>query len=99
MAGQKLSEESILAFRDNLILEEKSTCTTEKYLRDVCAFFRFAGEKPVTKELVMDYKKALVGAGESWSHSFCVYLESDLRNKKEKKTTPDKNCESFTEID
>lgn len=63
MAGQKLSEESILAFRDNLILEEKSIYTTEKYLRDVCAFFRFAGEKPVTKELVMDYKKALVGAG------------------------------------
>ncbi len=63
MAGPKLSEESILAFRDNLILEEKSTYTTEKYLRDVCAFFRFAGEKPVTKELVMDYKKALVGAG------------------------------------
>ena len=57
MAGPKLSEESILAFRDNLILEEKSTYTTEKYLRDVCAFFRFAGEKPVTKELVMDYKK------------------------------------------
>ena len=63
MAGQKLSEESILAFRDNLILEEKSTYTTEKYLRDVCAFFHFAGAKPVTKELVMDYKKALVGAG------------------------------------
>ena len=63
MAGPKLSEESILAFRDNLILEEKSTYTTEKYLRDVCAFFRFAGEKPVTKELVMDYKKTLVGAG------------------------------------
>lgn len=63
MAGQKLSEESILAFRDNLILEEKSIYTTEKYLRDVCAFFRFAGAKPVTKELVMDYKKALVGAG------------------------------------
>ena len=57
MAGQKLSEESILAFRDNLILEEKSIYTTEKYLRDVCAFFRFAGAKPVTKELVMDYKK------------------------------------------
>lgn len=63
MAGQKLSEEGILAFRDNLILEEKSIYTTEKYLRDVCAFFRFAGAKPVTKELVMDYKKALVGAG------------------------------------
>ena len=63
MAGPKLSEESILAFRDNLILEEKSTYTTEKYLRDVCAFFRFAGEKPVTKELVMDYKKSFGGSG------------------------------------
>ena len=44
MAGPKLSEESILAFRDNLILEEKSTCTTEKYLRDVCAFFALLGK-------------------------------------------------------
>lgn len=44
MAGQKLSEESILAFRDNLILEEKSTYTTEKYLRDVCAFFALLGK-------------------------------------------------------
>ena len=63
MAGPKLSEESILAFRDNLILEEKSTYIPEILFRGVCAFFRFAGEKPVTKELVMDYKKALVGAG------------------------------------
>ena len=44
MAGPKLSEESILAFRDNLILEEKSTYTTEKYLRDVCAFFALLGK-------------------------------------------------------
>lgn len=63
MTDRRLSEESILIFRENLILEEKSTYTTEKYLRDVCAFFRFAGEKPVTKELVMAYKSALVGAG------------------------------------
>lgn len=63
MTERRVSEESILAFRDNLILEEKSTYTTEKYLRDACAFLRFAGEKPVTKELVMDYKRALVGAG------------------------------------
>lgn len=63
MTDRRLSEERILIFRENLILEEKSTYTTEKYLRDVCAFFRFAGEKPVTKELVMAYKSALVGAG------------------------------------
>lgn len=63
MTDRRLSEERILIFRENLILEEKSTYTTEKYLRDVCAFFRFAGEKPVTKELVMAYKSALVEAG------------------------------------
>lgn len=49
MAGPKLSEESILAFRDNLILEEKSTYTTEKYLRDVCAFFSLCWGKTCNK--------------------------------------------------
>ena len=97
MAGQKLSEESILAFRDNLILEEKSTYTTEKYLRDVCAFFRFAGEKPVTKELVMDYKKALVGAGKAGA-IFSAFIWNLICETRKEKTTPDKNCESFTGI-
>ena len=39
MKERILIEENILAFYEYLILEEKSTATIEKYLRDVRAFF------------------------------------------------------------
>ena len=38
MAERIISEETINAFREYLVLEEKSTATVEKYLRDVRAF-------------------------------------------------------------
>lgn len=38
MEERILSEETINAFREYLVLEEKSTATVEKYLRDVRAF-------------------------------------------------------------
>ena len=37
MAERILSEETIFAFHEYLVLEEKSTATVEKYLRDVRA--------------------------------------------------------------
>lgn len=48
--------ERIEDFRNFLHQQEKSPATVEKYLRDVRAFSRFVGERPVTKELVMAYK-------------------------------------------
>lgn len=60
MTERILSEETIHAFGKHLILEEKSTATMEKYLRDVRGFSRFAGPRPVNKELVIAYKKDLV---------------------------------------
>lgn len=42
MAERIISEETINAFREYLVLEEKSTATVEKYLRDVRAFHLFA---------------------------------------------------------
>ena len=48
------------AYRRSLIQAEKSGATVEKYLRDVRAFLVYAGEKPLTKDLVMDYKRRLV---------------------------------------
>ncbi len=39
--------------------EEKSKATVEKYRRDVKAFIEFAGHTPVTKTLVVEYKKHL----------------------------------------
>lgn len=47
-------------FHDYLVLEEKSAATVEKYLRDVRAFFCFAGCSQITKERMMDYKKSLI---------------------------------------
>ncbi len=45
MAERILSEETINAFREYLVLEEKSTATVEKYLRDVRAFHLFACQR------------------------------------------------------
>lgn len=46
-------------FRKNLIREEKSTATVEKYMRDVRAFSNYTGKKELTKEMVIGYKKRL----------------------------------------
>lgn len=60
MKNKILSEQKIGEFQSYLMREEKSAATMEKYIRDVRAFFAFAGEKEVTKELVMAWKEALV---------------------------------------
>ena len=63
MAERILSEETINTFREYLVLEEKSTATVEKYLRDVRAFHLFAYQQAVTKEWMMAYKKYLIEKG------------------------------------
>ena len=63
MKGKLMTAETIAAYRQKLIAEEKSAATVEKYLRDVRAFFAFAGEAALTKELVMAYKRRLVERG------------------------------------
>lgn len=50
MAERILSEETVFDFHEYLVLEEKSTATVEKYLRDVRAFHLFLDGQPVTKE-------------------------------------------------
>ncbi len=47
-------------FRATLVGEEKSKATVDKYLRDLETFYRFAGGKVITKELVIRYKQELV---------------------------------------
>ena len=59
MAERKITENQIQLFHQYLIREEKSTATMEKYLRDVRAFAAYVGERSVTKEEVLDYKKHL----------------------------------------
>lgn len=60
MADKMITEKLIDTFRQTLIEEEKSTATVEKYLRDIRAFFAFAGQAVLTKELVMAYKRKLM---------------------------------------
>lgn len=55
-----LSGEKIYAFREYLLREEKSAATVEKYLRDAGAFAAFAGDRQITKELTVSFKKSLV---------------------------------------
>jgi len=63
MAQKYLTEKSIAQYCQTLIREEKSTATAEKYLRDIRAFFAFAGTAELTKELVVAYKRRLLDQG------------------------------------
>lgn len=59
MKGRILTKEIISDFKEHLILEERSTATVEKYIRDVKAFSAFVNGAVVTKEVVIEYKKHL----------------------------------------
>jgi len=56
-----LSAEHMDGFSSHLIREEKSTATRKKYLRDIRAFLDYAGQRAVTKEVVLGWKQWLIG--------------------------------------
>ena len=58
MKGRYITARTITDFRENLILEERSAATIEKYIRDIKAFTEYASEA-ITKEAVIAYKKHL----------------------------------------
>ena len=55
-----ITEETIDSFRKELVLEEKSKATVDKYVRDILAFAKYAEGKEIDKELVIAYKRILV---------------------------------------
>lgn len=63
MKGRILTEKIISEFEKYLTLEEKSPVTIEKYIRDVTAFLIFLSGRPVSKEIVIEYKQRLVNDG------------------------------------
>lgn len=63
MCEQIILEEDVSCFSRYLFMEEKSTATIQKYIRDVRAFMRFAGKAQVTKEVAMAYKKECLDLG------------------------------------
>lgn len=54
-----ITEEIIDEFKKHLHLEEKSENTIEKYMRDIKAFWQYAGTQVITKELEIAYKENL----------------------------------------
>lgn len=59
MNGRILTAEIIDDYRENLVLQEKSAATIEKYIRDVKAFSKYAQSNVITKEIVITYKNYL----------------------------------------
>ena len=63
MAERILSLQHLNAFRENLIREEKSAATVEKYLRDAGAFLAYSVGRIITKEHTVAYKHSLQERG------------------------------------
>ena len=63
MTERILSSQHLKEFRENLIREEKSAATIEKYLRDAGAFLAYSAGQPITKELTVTYKQSLQEQG------------------------------------
>lgn len=57
--NRKMTQTQLEQFQKILIEDERSTATIRKYLRDVRAFWMFAGDETVTKETVIRYKQYL----------------------------------------
>lgn len=60
MENRSISAENIAAFAAYLRAEERSSGTVEKYLRDVCTFAAWLGDRPMTKELAAAWKDTLL---------------------------------------
>lgn len=63
MEERILTNIQIRNFSGYLLREEKSTATCQKYIRDVRGFMSFVGTSPVTKEMVLAWKKNLERQG------------------------------------
>ena len=59
MEGRVITAKMIAAFKEHLILEERSVATIQKYIRDVKAFTAYAQNSAISKEIVIAYKKYL----------------------------------------
>ncbi len=63
-----LTDEMISQYRQMLMEEEKSPETVKKYCHDVTAFQSFMGGQELSKEAVIDYKRALM---EDYDYTAC----------------------------
>ena len=66
MNERKITSTLLDVYKDYLIRDEKSEATISKYLHDVRVFAEFAQDRPIDKNLVLEYKDML---GEAYSVS------------------------------
>ena len=59
MERLRTDETQIQAFAAYLRENEKSAATVEKYVRDVCAFFAFVGDRAIDRQEILEYKSHL----------------------------------------
>ncbi len=59
MDNRILTDSIMLNYHRNLVAEEKSSATVDKYMRDIKVFCEYAGKAVITKELVIAYKAYL----------------------------------------
>ena len=63
MKNHLFTEQHIRAYAHHLLLEEKSSATTEKYLRDIRAFACWLDHREISKELATAWKSHLLEQG------------------------------------
>ncbi|MBS7297708.1 MAG: site-specific integrase [Eubacteriales bacterium] len=56
----KMTQKMIEDYRKFLFDEEKASATVEKYVRDVTAFMKWANNKSIEKQIVLEYKNYLI---------------------------------------
>ena len=56
---RKITTEIIEAYKNYLVIEEKSQSTIDKYLRDVREFAEWLGDREFDKTVVLTYKTEL----------------------------------------
>ncbi len=56
---RSITDDLIKKYRTNLIEEEKSPATLEKYIRDITAFAAWVGDRELNKTTVLEYKEHL----------------------------------------
>ncbi len=59
MKTRKITQNMLQSFEQNLMEEEKSRATLEKYMRDVRHFALYVGEREVDKPVILAYKTSL----------------------------------------
>ena len=69
-----ITKELLIQYEKHLREEEKAEATIQKYLRDINKLAAYAGDIPVAKEIMLDYKTYLKEQGYRRSLYFICFF-------------------------